>query len=148
MIAAFGLDDPIRANVNEGILKLTRNDSSVGEESTSINVRMISGDNIHTATFKAMECEIIGEDGAKEPGVCMNGDEFRRRVGAVHEHKEEDGTIVYKLQNGNEFKKIMLKLKVLARSTPEDKYAFIVGLQQQGATVAVTADGMSDAKAL
>lgn len=32
----------------------------------------------------------------------------------------------------------------MARSTPEDKYTFIVGLKELGATVAVTADGLND----
>jgi Ca2+-transporting ATPase len=36
----------------------------------------------------------------------------------------------------------------LARSTPEDKLALIVGLKELGATVAVTADGINDADAL
>jgi P-type E1-E2 ATPase len=36
----------------------------------------------------------------------------------------------------------------LARSTPEDKFALIVGLKELGASVAVTADGINDAPAL
>jgi P-type E1-E2 ATPase len=37
---------------------------------------------------------------------------------------------------------------VLARSTPEDKFTLVVGLKELGANVAVTADGLNDAKAL
>lgn len=37
---------------------------------------------------------------------------------------------------------------MLARSTPEDKFTFIVGLREVGAQVAVTADGINDARAL
>jgi Ca2+ transporting ATPase len=37
---------------------------------------------------------------------------------------------------------------VLARSTPEEKFALVVGLQEIGLSIAVTADGLNDAKAL
>lgn len=40
------------------------------------------------------------------------------------------------------------KLKVLARSSPEDKYLMVVGLKQLGDVVAVTGDGTNDAPAL
>lgn len=36
----------------------------------------------------------------------------------------------------------------MARATPEDKYAFIVGLKKHGGCVAVTGDGMNDDRAL
>ena len=40
------------------------------------------------------------------------------------------------------------KLKVLARSTPEDKFTLIQGLKELGHCVAVTADGINDVDAL
>ena len=46
------------------------------------------------------------------------------------------------------FKAIVSKLKVLARSTPEDKYMLVTGLKDLGAVVAVTGDGTNDAPAL
>ena len=39
-------------------------------------------------------------------------------------------------------------MKVLARSTPDDKLALIAGLRSLGCAVAVTADGINDARAL
>jgi P-type E1-E2 ATPase len=39
-------------------------------------------------------------------------------------------------------------LKVLARSSPEDKYLLVTGLKEQGSIVAVTGDGTNDAPAL
>lgn len=36
----------------------------------------------------------------------------------------------------------------MARSTPEDKFAFIAGLKDLGVNVSVTADGINDAQAL
>ena len=48
----------------------------------------------------------------------------------------------------DEFKKIVPKLDVLARSRPEDKYCLVTGLKQMGHVVAVTGDGTNDAPAL
>ena len=39
-------------------------------------------------------------------------------------------------------------LKVLARSTPDDKYLLVTGLKQLNCVVAVTGDGTNDAPAL
>jgi len=46
------------------------------------------------------------------------------------------------------FREITKKLKVLARSTPEDKYLLVTGLKAEGNVVAVTGDGTNDAPAL
>ena len=50
--------------------------------------------------------------------------------------------------NKRAFRKIQKQLKVLARSTPEDKYLLVTGLREEGAVVAVTGDGTNDAPAL
>jgi Ca2+ transporting ATPase len=42
----------------------------------------------------------------------------------------------------------MKKLRVLARSTPEDKYMLVTGLKEMDHVVAVTGDGTNDAPAL
>lgn len=39
-------------------------------------------------------------------------------------------------------------MKVLARATPEDKFALVAGIQELGGVVAMTADGINDAQAL
>lgn len=44
--------------------------------------------------------------------------------------------------------KVRDKLKVLARSRPNDKYVMVAGLKQCGDIVAVTGDGTNDAPAL
>jgi P-type E1-E2 ATPase len=43
---------------------------------------------------------------------------------------------------------IRKKLKVLARSSPQDKYVLVAGLSNMGDIVAVTGDGTNDAPAL
>jgi P-type E1-E2 ATPase len=48
------------------------------------NVRMISGDNIHTAVAVALECGIITkeEEGEKQH-IVMEGEQFREMVGGT-----------------------------------------------------------------
>jgi P-type E1-E2 ATPase len=46
------------------------------------------------------------------------------------------------------FKVIAKELRVLARSSPEDKYLLATGLKQLGHVVAMTGDGGNDAPAL
>ena len=48
----------------------------------------------------------------------------------------------------DEFKKIVSELRVLARSSPEDKYILATGLKQMENVVAMTGDGTNDAPAL
>ena len=48
----------------------------------------------------------------------------------------------------DEFKKIVSELRVLARSSPQDKYILATGLKQMGNVVAMTGDGTNDAPAL
>ena len=50
--------------------------------------------------------------------------------------------------NLDEFKRLVERMDVLARSRPEDKYALVTGLKQMGHVVAVTGDGTNDAPAL
>ena len=46
------------------------------------------------------------------------------------------------------FKRMRNKLRVLARSRPEDKYLLVTALKECGDIVAVTGDGTNDAPAL
>lgn len=46
------------------------------------------------------------------------------------------------------FKDIARELKVLARSSPEDKFILVTGLKELDNVVAVTGDGTNDAPAL
>jgi Ca2+-transporting ATPase len=87
-------------------------------------VRMVTGDNKTTAKAIATECGIYTEG-----GVIMEGPKFRKLSEA-------------------EMDKVLPKLQVLARSSPEDKRILVARLKVLGETVAVTGDGTNDAPAL
>jgi P-type E1-E2 ATPase len=59
--------------------------------------------------------------------------------------KESAMEQIGKIEN---MKLVRNKLKVLARSRPNDKYIMVTGLRQLGDIVAVTGDGTNDAPAL
>ena len=50
--------------------------------------------------------------------------------------------------NLDKFEKIVGELRVLARSSPNDKYLLATGLKQLNNVVAMTGDGTNDAPAL
>jgi P-type Ca2+ transporter type 2C len=91
---------------------------------SGVVVRMVTGDNVTTAQAIATECGII-TDGA----VVMEGPAFRQL-------------------SDNEMNEVLPKLRVLARSSPEDKRILVSRLKQLGETVAVTGDGTNDGPAL
>lgn len=62
--------------------------------------------------------------------------------------KKKVKQVVCRIGNMNVFRKIDAKLKVMARSQPDDKFMLVDGLIKIGKTVAVTGDGTNDAPAL
>ena len=95
-------------------------------QNAGVIVRMVTGDNIQTAQAIAEECGIYTP---ATGGVVMEGPIFRKL-------SEED------------MDKMLPKLQVLARSSPEDKRILVKRLKELGETVAVTGDGTNDAPAL
>lgn len=93
-------------------------------QGAGIVVRMVTGDNILTAQAIAKECGILTEG-----GIAIEGPAFRRL-----EHDELVDTVK--------------KLRVMARSSPDDKKLLVSTLKELGETVAVTGDGTNDAPAL
>ncbi|KAE8352706.1 plasma membrane calcium-transporting ATPase [Aspergillus coremiiformis] len=90
-----------------------------------VTVRIVTGDNLLTAKAIAKECSIL----TRSEDVAMEGREFRQ------------------LSNSQQLE-IIPRLKVLARSRPEDKRILVRRLKEMGKTVAVTGDGTNDAPAL
>jgi len=116
---------------------------------------MCTGDNIDTATAISINAGIvtqaeIDENEESQMYSCMTGKEFRNAVGGLIEidHPEKEGKKIDAVGNMKKFKDIKKYLRVLARSSPEDKRILVTGIQDSDGVVAVTGDGTNDAPAL
>ncbi|ETN43336.1 calcium-translocating P-type ATPase, PMCA-type [Cyphellophora europaea CBS 101466] len=114
-VGLVGIQDPLRPQVTMAVQRC---------QQAGIKVRMVTGDNLTTATAIATECGIRTAD-----GVVMEGPVFRQL-------------------SESEMAAVVPKLDVLARSSPEDKRILVAHLKKQGETVAVTGDGTNDGPAL
>jgi len=102
------------------------NEAVVDCKHAGVVVRMVTGDNIATAKAIALDSGILTGEAFE---VIMEGSEFRK-------------------MSDVEMNKMLPYLRVLARSTPEDKRILVQHLKALGETVAVTGDGTNDAPAL
>lgn len=93
-------------------------------ESAGISVVMVTGDNIKTATHIARDIGMLKYD-----DICIEGKEFRSMT------KEQKIAIAP-------------KLRIMARSSPEDKYELVKLMKGLGHVVASSGDGANDAPAL
>ena len=184
LLAIFGIRDSIRPGVKEAVLQCKQ---------ASVNVIMITGDNINTACSIAKECNIIPhntlltnnfddieeskeyfEKLLKNPPVEINGHIFYKIIGGLicdickkntnecncpkteaeaeqiskQKKIKKQKIKCDKVKNITNFKKIISKLKIMARSQPIHKYALVLGLKELNYVVAVTGDGTNDAPAL
>lgn len=133
--------DPLRPGIRDAVEQCHR---------SGINVRMVTGDNLDTAIAISREAGIITDAdlNTNEDGyLCMTGKQFREIVGGITTI-EESGKKSDHAGNKRAFREVAKKLKVLARSSPEDKYLLVTGLKDEGSVVAVTGDGTNDAPAL
>lgn len=129
-LCVVGIEDPVRPEVPEAIRKCQR---------AGITVRMVTGDNVNTARSIALKCGII------KPGddfLVLEGKELNRRI------RDSSGEIQQALLD-----KVWPRLRVLARSSPQDKYNLVKGiieskLRDNREVVAVTGDGTNDGPAL
>jgi Ca2+ transporting ATPase len=137
-VAIFALEDPLRDEIKGAIQKC---------HSAGITVRMVTGDNINTAKAIAIQAGIIKPSEVDLENVCMEGQEFNEKCGGLTKITV-NGKEVEVIQDKQAFREIKNKLKVLARSTPEDKFTLVTGLRDEGSVVAVTGDGTNDAPAL
>nr|XP_053634797.1 plasma membrane calcium-transporting ATPase 2-like isoform X2 [Cherax quadricarinatus] len=129
-LCVLGIEDPVRPEVPDAIHKCQR---------AGITVRMVTGDNINTARSIASKCGIL------KPGdnsLILEGKEFNRRI------RDSSGKIQQHLID-----KVWVNLRVLARSSPTDKYTLVRGIIESKINanrevVAVTGDGTNDGPAL
>ena len=143
MIAILGIQDPLRPGIKKAVDSCRR---------AGVTVRMVTGDNKDTAIAISRDAHILNSSDMKMitqgSYVALEGREFRELVGGLVTVKDEKGKDVQKIRNVRKFKEIIRELRVLARSTPEDKYLLATGLINEGHVVAVTGDGTNDAAAL
>ncbi|RBR09634.1 uncharacterized protein FIESC28_09746 [Fusarium coffeatum] len=119
-MGVVGIQDPVRKGVPEAV-----SDCGIA----SVNVKMVTGDNVETARAIALNCGILTEANMVEPNAVMQGSDFRKLT-------------------ESERSNVVRKLRVLARSSPEDKRVLVKALRALGEIVAVTGDGTNDAPAL
>ncbi|KAL6072761.1 plasma membrane calcium, variant 2 [Balamuthia mandrillaris] len=114
-VCLVGIEDPVRPEVPHAVRTC---------QQAGICVRMVTGDNIKTATKIARDCGILTEG-----GLAMEGPQFRAMSNA-------------------EIDQILPRLQVLARSIPTDKQKLVERLRANNEVVAVTGDGTNDGPAL
>ncbi|KAI7884107.1 PMCA-type calcium-translocating P-type ATPase [Lichtheimia hyalospora FSU 10163] len=115
LIGIVGIMDPLRPGVVESVTAFRR---------AGVFVRMITGDNIKTATAIAKSAGIYTSG-----GVVLNADKFRD-------------------MSPDEQRNVIPRLQVLARSTPTDKTMVVIRLQELDQVVGMTGDGVNDGPAL
>ena len=144
LLCLVGIEDPLRDEVPVAIEKCNR---------AGVDVKMVTGDNLNTALAIGKRCNIIRSSdldpatGEPRYNVAMTGPDFRRKV------LDQDGNLIQ-----SEIDKIWPVLRVLARSSPTDKYTLVTGMLASKLVlpsgggdrqvIAVTGDGTNDAPAL
>ncbi|XP_059609744.1 plasma membrane calcium-transporting ATPase 2 isoform X1 [Phlebotomus argentipes] len=129
-LCVVGIEDPVRPEVPDAIRKCQK---------AGITVRMVTGDNINTARSIATKCGILKQN---DDCLILEGKEFNRRI------RDTNGDVQQHLLD-----KVWPKLRVLARSSPTDKYTLVKGIidskvSENREVVAVTGDGTNDGPAL
>lgn len=128
LLCIVGIEDPVRPEVPEAIKVC---------QQAGITVRMVTGDNVITALSIASKCGIY------KPGhLVLEGKEFNRMI------RDDKGVVQQSLID-----EVWPQLRVLARSSPTDKYHLVKGIKESRLTkkkevVAVTGDGTNDGPAL
>ena len=109
------ISDPIRKGVKESVK---------GCFEAGIDVIMMTGDNVSTATSIAYELNLV-----KNESQIFHANEIEK-------------------MSDQELKQRIKDVKVVARSTPSTKLRIVEALKNRGEVVAVTGDGVNDAPAI
>ncbi|ETO77229.1 calcium-translocating P-type ATPase, PMCA-type [Phytophthora nicotianae P1976] len=129
-LALVSIADPLRPGTREAVASCQK---------AGIVVRMVTGDSALTARSIARECGILASE-KEEMYTVMEGPDFRALVLDSHGQLRQEI-----------FDQVWLSLRVLARSSPQDKHTLVTGLRASKLMpqlVAVTGDGTNDAPAL
>lgn len=115
LLCILGIQDPLRPEAKNAVRQC---------KDSGILVKMVTGDNVITASQIARECGILDDQ-----GLVMEGPAFRNMP-------------------DTELLAIVDSIQVLARSLPTDKLKLVKLLHERKHTVAVTGDGTNDSLAL
>lgn len=129
-LGIVGIEDPVRKEVPAAIKQC---------QTSGICVRMVTGDNANTARSIALKCGILQPN---DEFLVIEGKEFNKRI------RDDKGVIQQDLID-----QLWPKIRVMARSSPEDKYVLVKGIIESKISktreiVAVTGDGTNDGPAL
>lgn len=128
-LCVVGIEDPVRPEVPDAIRKCQK---------AGITVRMVTGDNINTARSIALKCGIIRP---QDDFLILEGKELNRRIRDSNGDVSFEGFFNGFFNGFFEFEfffcdfqiqqhlldKVWPKLRVLARSSPTDKYNLVKG---------------------
>ncbi|XP_075657810.1 calcium-transporting ATPase 12, plasma membrane-type-like [Castanea sativa] len=120
LLGLVGLKNPCQPGIRTAVESCT---------TAGVNIKMITGDNVHTARAIAFECGILNPEEGLDSEAVVEGVQFRDY--SLEERKEK-----------------IDKIRVMARSSPSDKLLMVQCLKEKGHMVAVTGDGTDDAPAL
>jgi len=120
-IGVVGIKDPLRPEAAAAVLQC---------QNAGIVVRMVTGDHLKTAEFIAKECGIVTDS---DYHIVMEGEQLRA---------------MFRANRTEELEATIPRLRVLARSQPEDKKELVAWLKAHSNIVAATGDGTNDAPAL
>jgi Ca2+-transporting ATPase len=136
-LGVMAIEDPLRPGVEESIADCQR---------AGVTVRMVTGDNIETAKAIAVKCGILtppssGGGGGSSIDEALDGAEDSGREIAMEGSK-------FRALSDAQKDRVVPRLRVLARSSPDDKRELVERLRAAGEIVAVTGDGTNDASAM
>ncbi|XP_060181534.1 putative calcium-transporting ATPase 13, plasma membrane-type [Lycium barbarum] len=120
LLGFVGLKDPCRPGIKKAMEDC---------QNASVNIKMVTGDNVFTAKAIAAECGILHPNQEVDDGAVIEGEEFHNLTDELQMERVE-------------------KIRVMARSSPFDKLLMVQCLRRKGHVVAVTGDGTNDAPAL
>jgi len=110
---------------------------------------MVTGDHIETARYVGIQSGILSEADSREDGTVMTGEEFMNAIGPferIWNEESEDYDVSF--DNEDLFNHVRKKVKIIARTSSEDKFVLIAGTKKRGGIVAMTGDSITDAEAL
>jgi magnesium-transporting ATPase (P-type) len=142
-LTTFFIRDDVRDGIKEQVSQLSFD--------SDIQIRMCTGDSVQTATCIALQANIINEHEIKNQQYCViTGEQLMELTGEVNVGKtftnRQTNTISAK--NKETIKTIHKQIKVVARCTPEHKFALVSALQSIMGRVACTGESIGDVKAL